>query len=1064
MTTDDPTGGPGPTRARPRHDAEPVRRVGPYRIEDELGRGGMGVVYRAFDERLHREVALKALPDELAHDAEQLARLEREARALASVNHPHVASIFGMEQAERVTYLVLELVPGETLHERLCRERLPIDEALALCAQVAAGLDAVHRRGLVHRDLKPSNVMITPGGGVKLLDFGLARSARGRGAGDQLTRNDEIAGTPGWMSPEQLRGEELDARSDVFAWGCLLYQCLTGIPAFPGETWTERDASTLRDEPAWASLPPDVPAETHAFLRQCLAKERAGRPESLDEVLQRRPSSGTPSGRRASLPNHSLPAERDEFVGREADLRELGQRLDGGPRLLSVLGIGGSGKTRLVLHLARQRLADFPGGAWFCDLSEARSVEGIAHAVARTLDVPLGKDDSIVQLGHAIAGRGRCLLVLDNFEQVARHAEETLGHWLDRASEAHFVATTREVLGLPGEESFALAPLAASDASELFVRRASAVKRGFAPTDEERTTIARLVDLLDRLPLAIEIAAARVSMMSPARILERASDRFRLLTSSGGRRDRQATLRATLDWSWDLLSRDEQAALAQLSVFEGGFTPESVESVLELDGLWPVDAVQALVDKSLVRRVSDERLDLLVSVQDYATERLVALGCREEMETRHGRYFATFGSEDAIAAHDTHGGVARQQALNLELENLVAACRRAALRGDGETAAATLAAAWSVLSKKGPFLAAAELGKQVLAIETLGPAQRARALETVGSSSWRAGRMEEARGRLEEALAIQRQAGNRLGEGSLLGNLGVLHLGLGRPEEALAHFEEALAIHREVGERGPEGIVLSHLGNLIWQRGSLEEASSHHQEALSIARELGDRARMGVCLGNLAALYQSQGRAEEALQHYKEALAIHREVGNRGSEGTTVGNLGGLHFNCGNLEEALQHLEGALAISREVGSRSNEGVFLGHLGSVHEAEGRRDEALQHFREALAIHREFGNARFEGIVLGTLGSLHAKRGRLDEAREALTAGEAILRALDDPTQLAVLLCARGECERLAGNLPAARAHLAEAETGAAGTAAGPETDLGRAIANLRTALEHSSEAP
>jgi predicted ATPase/predicted negative regulator of RcsB-dependent stress response len=893
--------------------------------------------------------------------------------------------------------------------------------------------------------------MITPDGKVKILDFGLARSARAGGAGDQLTRDDEIAGTPGWMSPEQLRGETLDARSDFFAWGCLLYQCLAGTPAFPGESWAERDTSTLRDEPAWASLPADVPTETRALLKQCLAKERAGRPASLDEVLRWLPSSGTPAGRSASLPSHSLPAERDEFVGREADLRELGERLDRGARLLSVLGIGGSGKTRLVLHLARQRLADFPGGAWFCDLSEARGVEGIAHAVARALDVPLGKDDSIVQLGHAIAGRGRCLLVLDNFEQVARHAEETLGRWLDRASEAHFVTTTREVLGLSGEESFALAPLVASDASELFVRRASALKRGFAPTDEERTTIAELVDLLDRLPLAIEIAAARVSMMSPARLLERTSDRFRLLTSSGGRRDRQATLRATLDWSWGLLGQDEQSALAQLAVFEGGFTPESVESVLELDGLWPVDAVQALVDKSLVRRVSDERLDLLVSVQDYAAERLEALGSREVVETRHGRYFATFGSEEAIAALETHGGVARRQALHLELENLVAACRRAAVRGDGETAVAALAAAWSVLSQKGPFLAAAELGKQVLAMETLGPAERARALETVGTSWWRAGRLDEARGRIEEALAIQRQAGNRLGEGSLLGNLGVLHLLLGRPEEALQHLEEALAIHRELGNRGPEGIVLSHLGNLYWQQGSLEEALRHHQEGLAIHREVGARSYMGVALGNLAGLSLGQGRVEEAIQHYREALAIHREVGNRGSEGLSVGNLGLLHLQCGNLDEALWQLEEALAISREVGGRGNEGLFLGHLASLHEAAGRVDEALRHFREALAIHREVGNARFEGVVLGSLGSLHAKQGRLDEAREALTAGEANLRALDDATELAKLLCARGECERLAGNLPAARAQLAEAETGAAGNAAGPETELGQMIA-------------
>ena len=286
-----------------------------------------------------------------------------------------------------------------------------------------------------------------------------------------------------------------------------------------------------------------------------------------------------------------------------------------------------------MLHLARERLADWPGGAWFCDLSEARSVEGIQHAVAKALQVPLGRDDPGIQLGHAIAGRGRCLVILDNFEQVARHAEETLGPWLDRATEAQFVVTTREVLGLPGETAFALAPLEREDAVTLFVRRAEEAKRGFTPSEEERVTIAELVKLLDQLPLAVEIAAARVTMMSPAMILDRTADRFRLLRSSGGRQDRQATLRATLDWSWDLLQPDEQSALAQLSVFEGGFTLAAAEAVLDLEELWPVDAVQALVNKSLVRSVADDRFDLLVSVQEYAAEKLKERGPAESART-----------------------------------------------------------------------------------------------------------------------------------------------------------------------------------------------------------------------------------------------------------------------------------------------------------------------------------------------------------------------------------------------------------------------------------------------
>ena len=291
-----------------------------------------------------------------------------------------------------------------------------------------------------------------------------------------------------------------------------------------------------------------------------------------------------------------MPAERDAFVGRREPLTELVRRLDAGARLVSIIGLGGAGKTRLVTRFGWEALGRFPGGVWFCDLSEARSLDGILFAVSQGLDVPLGKEDPIAQLGHAVAGRGKCLLILDNFEQVARHAEETLGRWLNRASEARFLVTTREVLGLPGEEVLALKPLVPSDAAALFVLRAGAVKPGFAPSAEDEAAIAPLVKLLEGLPLAIELAAARVRVMPPRMLLLRMSERFKLLSSTGGRLDRQATLRAVFDWSWDLLSLAEKAALAQLSVFEGGFTLESVEAVLDLstdeNAPWPLDAIK----------------------------------------------------------------------------------------------------------------------------------------------------------------------------------------------------------------------------------------------------------------------------------------------------------------------------------------------------------------------------------------------------------------------------------------------------------------------------------------
>lgn len=261
--------------------------IGALRIEREIGRGGMGVVYLAFDERLQRAVAVKVLAQDLAADPLQRARVEREARTLAAVNHPNVATIHGLEEHEGLTCLVLEHVDGETLAERIARGPLPLRETLTACTQVAAALEAVHARGVIHRDLKPCNVKVRLDGTIKVLDFGLARGKAAEGnTGDvaSLTGAGEVLGTPGYMSPEHVRGEVLDERADAWSFGCLLHECLTGRPTFGGSSVPARLAAVLERDPDWSALPADTPARVVELLRSCLAKNRADRPRSLGDV------------------------------------------------------------------------------------------------------------------------------------------------------------------------------------------------------------------------------------------------------------------------------------------------------------------------------------------------------------------------------------------------------------------------------------------------------------------------------------------------------------------------------------------------------------------------------------------------------------------------------------------------------------------------------------------------------------------------------------------------------------------------------------------------------------
>jgi serine/threonine protein kinase len=263
----------------------PGTRLGSYEVLSHLGAGGMGEVFRARDSRLGRDVAIKALTEEFAEDAERLSRFEREARVLASLSHSNIAAIHGVEEVENRRYLVLEFVDGETLAQRLSRGPMPVDEAIDVCRDIAAGVEAAHENGVVHRDLKPGNVIITPSGQVKVLDFGLATASGASASGsnpnlthsptltNQHTRAGVILGTAAYMSPEQARGRTLDRRTDIWSFGCVLYECLTGKPLFQGETVSDLIARILEREPDWSALPANTPQRVRDLLKKCLRKD-----------------------------------------------------------------------------------------------------------------------------------------------------------------------------------------------------------------------------------------------------------------------------------------------------------------------------------------------------------------------------------------------------------------------------------------------------------------------------------------------------------------------------------------------------------------------------------------------------------------------------------------------------------------------------------------------------------------------------------------------------------------------------------------------------------------------
>ena len=286
--------------------------IGAYRILGLLGAGGMGEVYTARDRHLERDVAIKVLPHAFSHDADRVERFRREAQLLAALNHPNIATIHGLEEADTVLYLVMELVPGQTLAERVSGGGLPFDEAMRVCSQLADALGAAHQRSIAHRDIKPANIKVTPDGRVKVLDFGLAKSAdeaRTVVSIDEaptvaVTAPGLVLGTPAYMSPEQIRGEPGGARSDLWAFGCVLYEVLSGRRAFSAPSTAETVAAVLMSEPDWNALPAQTPAAVRELLRRCLDKEAGNRVQDIAEIqsaLERARQSGPATGRPASM-------------------------------------------------------------------------------------------------------------------------------------------------------------------------------------------------------------------------------------------------------------------------------------------------------------------------------------------------------------------------------------------------------------------------------------------------------------------------------------------------------------------------------------------------------------------------------------------------------------------------------------------------------------------------------------------------------------------------------------------------------------------------------------------
>ena len=624
------------------------------------------------------------------------------------------------------------------------------------------------------------------------------------------------------------------------------------------------------------------------------------RPERIYQVVHPELRADFPPLRSLEATPNNLPQPVTSFIGRERELTEITESL-GNTRLLTLIGVGGIGKTRLSLQVAAEMLDAFPDGVWFVELAPLADAQRVPQAVASVLGVKEEAGRPVIEALEKHVKDRQLLLVLDNCEHLVHACAELAKQLLESAPRLKILASSREHLHVAGETTYpvpalavpdpafvtALAALTRYESVCLFVDRAAAAQPAFQATNRNAPAISEICRRLDGIPLAIELAAARVRALSVENIAARLDDRFRLLTS-GNRTalPRQQTLRALIDWSYDLLDEHERAVLRRLAVFVGGWTLEAAEAVTaggDVHHHEVLDLLTHLVEKSLVAmEPTAGRYRLLDTVREYAQERLEESADGDAARDRHLAFYLAFAEKARPELVGSEQGVWLAR-LDLEQENLLSAhawCGRARGGESGLKLASSLRRYWMIRGLLG-------LGHQVT-VEALARAgvqertiARCEALFDAGQLSGWMGRYADAQKYLEESLTIARQLGDRRMVAMALQPLGMATGGQGNRTTARGYLEEAVSLAREIGSKRDLAAAINGLAQLYRADGELDAAEPLYHSVLALAREMGDRESIAIALLNLAMVSISRGVDDRVQGVLREVHAVVEEIGSK---------------------------------------------------------------------------------------------------------------------------------------------------------------------------------------